>query len=207
MEEIKRKVKNVVNLDLNKSEHELFEAEYEDKEVIIKVVLNYNRGVGQGVIKRPECYINSTTPQEIIMYRYMMKIDEIASFIPKYYTSVVETDVDDFDKYWLLNPTEKERQENLGAYAYIIIEKINAEILPEIIRDEVNIQHIAKEIREMITIMLENGIIHGDIMSHNILVDKSGKAYLIDFDYSKKTDTISSMDIDDIVEELISDII
>jgi len=208
MEEIKHKVKNVVNLDLNKSDHELFEAEYEGKEVIIKVVLNYTRGTDSDIIERPKCYIKSKIPREIKMYQYMMEIEELTSFIPKYYTSIIETEVNDFDKYWLLDSTEEEKQENLGAYAYIIMEKIHARDLTDIIADEVDLGNIKEQIINIVSIMCSHGIKHGDLMSSNILLDNSNKIYFIDFENSQVSNmpiSLDDYDIDEIMGDLIFD--
>jgi len=63
----------------------------------------------------------------------------------------------------------------------IVMEFIDGKRLRDVLIENASKKNYLKQVGEFVRIMHDNGIIHGDLTTSNILVDKKNKLFLIDY--------------------------
>lgn len=86
----------------------------------------------------------------------------------------------------------------IRGYSYIVMDLIIGENLAELVRhrgplDISSVINIVRDISDALEYARQSSIIHGDIKPSNILVDKNGKAYLVDFGLAKIAPSLEHM--------------
>lgn len=78
----------------------------------------------------------------------------------------------------------------------IVMEFIDGKRLRDVLIENASKKNYLKQVGEFVRIMHDNGIIHGDLTTSNILVDKKNKLFLIDFGLSFFSDKVEDKAVD-----------
>ena len=183
MEELKSQFTDIDSLGLCKSGCELFSATYQGNPVIIKAILNHSSYEHE----YSDDWLQSCRPNEVTMYQHMKTINSLQQYIPKYYTSIMRSNTEDYDHRWLLEELEELNgdPQDLGCHAYLVIERVDGVDLEETFdwsNDKKEI--IFNNLLQAVNILKEQNIRHGDLMETNVLVREDCSICLIDFEDS-----------------------